>query len=48
MKAKAVAHYGELLASVPWDAETRAIVDKDRADEQGHIDRGRGLLAEMG
>jgi demethoxyubiquinone hydroxylase (CLK1/Coq7/Cat5 family) len=38
---KAVRHYGELLESVEWDEETRAVVEKDRADEEGHVARWR-------
>lgn len=41
---KAVHHYGELLASARWDDETRAIIEKDRADEFGHIERWRRYL----
>jgi demethoxyubiquinone hydroxylase (CLK1/Coq7/Cat5 family) len=42
---KAVEHYGRLLASAPWDEETRAVIEKDRADEQGHIAKWEGFLA---
>ena len=41
---KAVEHYGKLLASAPWDDETRAVIEKDRADEYGHIARWEGFL----
>jgi demethoxyubiquinone hydroxylase (CLK1/Coq7/Cat5 family) len=41
---KAVDHYGKLLASAPWDDETRAVIEKDRADEYGHIARWEGFL----
>lgn len=43
---KAIAHYTELLARVPWDEETRSFVEKDQADEIGHVERWRGLLRE--
>jgi ubiquinone biosynthesis monooxygenase Coq7 len=45
VETKAVHHYGELLADVPWDDDTRAIVEKDRSDEESHISRWRELLA---
>jgi demethoxyubiquinone hydroxylase (CLK1/Coq7/Cat5 family) len=41
---KAVHHYGLLLASADWDDETRACIEKDQADEQGHIVRWRHFL----
>lgn len=41
---KAVRHYGELLNRVEWDEETRAIVEKDQADEEGHVERWRWFL----
>jgi ubiquinone biosynthesis monooxygenase Coq7 len=37
VETKAVAHYGKLLASVPWDAGTRKIIEKDLEDEKDHI-----------
>jgi len=43
-EAKAVHHYAKLLAGVEWDAETRAIIEKDQADESGHIERWKNLL----
>lgn len=44
VESKAVRHYSELLAEVKWDDETRAVVEKDRADEKGHIDKWRSFL----
>ena len=41
---KAVEHYGKLLAGAEWDDETRAFIEKDRADEYGHIARWKGFL----
>jgi len=41
---KAVEHYGKLLASAEWDEETRVVIEKDRADEYGHIARWEGFL----
>ncbi len=43
-EAKAVDHYGRLLAAVDWDPVTRAILEKDQADESSHIARWRSLL----
>ena len=37
---------GELLASAEWDEETRAVIEKDRADEYGHIARWKGFLGQ--
>jgi demethoxyubiquinone hydroxylase (CLK1/Coq7/Cat5 family) len=42
---KAVDHYGRLLAVAPWDDDTRAFIERDRADEQGHIAKWEGFLA---
>jgi demethoxyubiquinone hydroxylase (CLK1/Coq7/Cat5 family) len=44
VEAKAVHHYGRLLATVEWDEDTRACIEKDRADEVGHMERWRNLL----
>ena len=44
VETKAVQHYGELLEGVPWDEDTRRIVEKNRADEQGHVTRWRQML----
>lgn len=38
VESKAVEHYSELLESVEWDEETRKIIEKDQADEYGHIE----------
>ncbi len=43
-EAKAVHHYGELLSSVKWDDDTRACIEKDQADEDGHVARWRHYL----
>jgi demethoxyubiquinone hydroxylase (CLK1/Coq7/Cat5 family) len=42
---KAVHDYGELLAGIEWDEDTRAVIEKDQADESGHIERWEYLLA---
>ena len=44
VEAKAVHHYTKLLAAVEWDADTRAIIEKDLADESGHIAHWEALL----
>ncbi len=45
---KAVEHYGVLLASAEWDDETRFVIEKDRADEYGHIARWEAFLKDAG
>jgi demethoxyubiquinone hydroxylase (CLK1/Coq7/Cat5 family) len=44
VETKAVDHYAELLETVEWDDDTRKVVEKDQADEGGHISRWRTLL----
>jgi ubiquinone biosynthesis monooxygenase Coq7 len=44
VESKAVRHYAELLETVEWDDQTRRIIEKDQADEDGHIARWRKLL----
>jgi len=44
VESKAVHHYSELLVAADWDDATRAVIDKDQADEQGHIQTWRRLL----
>ncbi len=43
-EGKAVDHYGRLLAAVESEPDTRAIIEKDQADEYGHIERWKRLL----
>ncbi len=38
VETKAVRHYDELLESVPWDEETKEIVQSNQADEYRHIE----------
>jgi demethoxyubiquinone hydroxylase (CLK1/Coq7/Cat5 family) len=45
---KAVEHYGRLLGEVDWEEETRTIIEKDLADERGHVARWRRFLDEGG
>ena len=44
VESKAVAHYAELLKNIEWDEDTRYIVEKDQADEDGHISHWREQL----
>jgi len=48
VEAKAVRHYGELLETIEWDEETLKVVEKNRSDEQAHVERWRGLLGAGG
>ena len=44
LETKAVWHYGELLNTIDWDDDTRKVIEKDQADENGHIGNWRKLL----
>ena len=44
VESKAVSHYAHLLAEIDWDDETRKVVEKDAADEDGRINRWKALL----
>lgn len=44
VEAKAVHHYEQLLEDVPWDDETRRMIEKNQTDEDGHINRWSRLL----
>jgi demethoxyubiquinone hydroxylase (CLK1/Coq7/Cat5 family) len=46
VESKAVHHYAQLLEGVDWDDETRKVIEKDQADEDGHISRWKALLIE--
>jgi ubiquinone biosynthesis monooxygenase Coq7 len=46
VESKAVHHYAKLLQEVDWDDDTRKVVEKDQADEGGHISRWQALLKE--
>ena len=39
VETKAIHHYDELLQTIDWDGDTRARIEKNQADERGHIDR---------
>ncbi len=44
VETKAVRHYDELLRDIEWDDETRTVIQKNQADEFGHIERWQSLL----
>lgn len=44
VESKAVSHYDELLETVEWDEDTRKVIEKDQADEYGHIRRWKGEI----
>ena len=44
VETKAVRHYAELLDTIDWDDDTRKIIEKDQADENGHISKWKTLL----
>jgi len=44
VESKAVTHYAELLETIDWDEDTRKVIEKDQADEDGHINRWKALL----
>jgi ubiquinone biosynthesis monooxygenase Coq7 len=46
-ETKAVHDYGELLRTAEWDEETRRVIEKDRADEDGHVNRWKAMLEAM-
>ena len=41
---KAVHHYAELLENIEWDADTRKIIEKNQADEKGHVHNWKSFL----
>jgi demethoxyubiquinone hydroxylase (CLK1/Coq7/Cat5 family) len=47
VETRAVKEYGLLLKDVDWDDETRKVVEKNQADEGGHIQRWRSLVASV-
>jgi len=44
VETKAVGHYAEFLETIDWDDDTRKVIEKDQADEDGHINRWKSLL----
>ena len=47
VETKAVHHYAELLETVEWEDDVRRVVEKNQADEGGHITRWRTLLEKL-
>ena len=47
VETKAVNHYKELLETIEWDEETRKIVEKDQADEHGHVAKWQAYLKKL-
>jgi demethoxyubiquinone hydroxylase (CLK1/Coq7/Cat5 family) len=47
VETQAVKHYAELLENVDWDEQTRKMIEKDQADEDGHINRWRNMLGQI-
>jgi len=45
VEKQAVRHYDLLLREIDWDEDTRKIIEKDQADEYGHIKRWKDLLS---
>ncbi len=44
VETKAVREYGRLLKDIDWDETTRQVVEKNQADEHGHVERWKALL----
>lgn len=44
VETKAVRHYSELLETIDWDQDSRKIIEKDQADELGHIENWKQQL----
>ena len=47
VETKAVHHYAELLKTIDWDEDTRKVIEKDQADEDGHINKWKKFLEEQ-
>lgn len=47
VETKAVHHYSQLLQAAPWDEATRKTIEKDQADEVGHIQTWKKMLAKF-
>jgi len=44
VETKAVHHYAKLLDTIDWEQDTRRIIEKNQADENGHIANWRKIL----
>jgi len=47
VETKAVHHYQVLLETIDWDEETRLVILKDQADEDGHVKRWKTFLEDI-
>jgi ubiquinone biosynthesis monooxygenase Coq7 len=47
VETKAVHHYAHLLETIDWDDDTRKVIEKDQADEDGHINRWKASLDQI-
>ncbi|MBN1806767.1 MAG: demethoxyubiquinone hydroxylase family protein [Sedimentisphaerales bacterium] len=47
VETKAVHHYAELLKTIDWDEDSRKVIEKDQADENGHINKWEKFLSEQ-
>jgi ubiquinone biosynthesis monooxygenase Coq7 len=47
VETKAVKHYAELLETVDWDEQTRKMIEKNQADEDGHVNRWQNMLGQI-
>lgn len=47
VETKAVDHYAELLETIDFDDDTRRVIEKNQADETGHINRWKKMLELM-
>ena len=47
VETKAVHHYAQLLDTIDWDEETRKVIEKDQADEDGHINNWKKFLEQI-
>jgi len=47
VESKAVHHYAQLLETIDWDDETCKVIEKNQADEDGHISRWKSVLASI-
>jgi len=45
VEKQAVRHYDVLLKEIDWDEDTRKIIEKDQADEYGHLKRWKDFLS---
>lgn len=44
VETKAIDHYKHLLSKVPWDQDSRKVIEKNLADEKDHVGRWTEML----